>query len=70
MEENFFFPPFHSGRPGYRHLPDGAADEIGHQNVPCWSRNLGKDTIHGKEKLVIVTSTKNGTTHYKTTFDH
>ncbi len=30
---------------------------------------LGKDTIHGKEKHIIVTSTQNGTTHYTTTFD-
>ena len=30
---------------------------------------LGKDTIHGKERHIIVTSTKSGTTHYTTTFD-
>jgi len=30
---------------------------------------LGKDTINGKEKHIIVTSTQNGTTHYTTTFD-
>jgi hypothetical protein len=30
---------------------------------------LGKGTIHGKEKHIIVTSTQNGTTHYTTTFD-
>ena len=30
---------------------------------------LGKDTIHGKEKHIIVTSTQSGTTHYTTTFD-
>ena len=30
---------------------------------------LGKDTINGKEKHIIVTSTQNGTTHYTPTFD-
>ncbi len=30
---------------------------------------LGKDTINGKEKHVIATSTQSGTTHYTTTFD-
>ncbi len=30
---------------------------------------LGKDTIHGKEKHIIVTSTQSWTTHYTTTFD-
>ena len=30
---------------------------------------LGKDTKHGKEKHIIVTSTQSGTTHYTTTFD-
>ena len=30
---------------------------------------LDKDTIHGEEKHIIVTSTQSGTIHYPTTFD-